>query len=235
MTDRHRLSTRAAFPVWLVALLIVLSPAWAEAPVEDYAKIDPEALGVKRVAARKDPKTGFVVGGKNATALVSKLTEIAGQSIGDLEQLMRPGGLSTAGFLGQDERLLDVLTADNRLVVDELGLTHQDLAWHLLILGAVAQKEAGKEPKEITYHGCKFKIKAVTFKAFVRSPFDDGTRTNCETTVENLASGKKITYSLLVPQMVERYGFYEGKGTRFRVEPRAIVEVLDFLKPAKRP
>jgi hypothetical protein len=35
--------------------------------------------------------------------------------------------------------------------------------------------------------------------------------------------------------MVERYGFYEGKGTRFRVDPRAIVEVLDFLAPAKKP
>jgi len=235
MIDRRCPSARAAFLVALPALLIVLSPARTEAPVEDYAKLDPERLGLKRIAARKDPKTGFVVGGKNATALVSKLTEIAGQSIGDLEQVMRPGGLSTAGFLGPDERLLDVLAADNRLVVDELGLTHQDLAWHLLILGAVAQKEAAQEPKEITYHGRKFRIKAVTFKAFVRSPFDDGTRTNCEVTLENLASGKKLTYSLLVPQMAERYGFYEGKGTRFRVAPRAIVGVRDFLKPPKQP
>jgi hypothetical protein len=30
--------------------------------------------------------------------------------------------------------------------------------------------------------------------------------------------------------MVERYGFYEGKGTPYRVEPKQIVEVLDFLK-----
>jgi hypothetical protein len=33
--------------------------------------------------------------------------------------------------------------------------------------------------------------------------------------------------------MIERYGFYEGKGTRYRVEPRAVLEVLDFLKPTK--
>jgi hypothetical protein len=33
--------------------------------------------------------------------------------------------------------------------------------------------------------------------------------------------------------MVERYGFYEGKGTSYRVDPRAVLEVFDFLKPAK--
>jgi hypothetical protein len=31
--------------------------------------------------------------------------------------------------------------------------------------------------------------------------------------------------------MIERYGFYEGKGTMYRVDPRQILEVFDFLKP----
>ena len=57
--------------------------------------------------------------------------------------------------------------------------------------------------------------------------------TNCEATVWNLTSRKKLTYSLLVPHMIERYGFYEGKGTSYRVEPRAVLQVFDFLKPAK--
>jgi hypothetical protein len=30
--------------------------------------------------------------------------------------------------------------------------------------------------------------------------------------------------------MIERYGFYEGKGTPYRVEPRQVIEVFDFLK-----
>jgi hypothetical protein len=202
-------------------------------PVEDYARADPAKLGVKPVPARKDPRTGFVVGGKNPTALIPKLTEIAGRPIADLEDDMRPGGLSTAGFLGEGERLLGVLAADNRYVVDERGLTHQGLARPLLILGAVAVKYAEREPREITYHGRKFKVRANLSRVFVRSPFHDGTRTNCTVTAENLGNGKKLTYSLLVPQMIERYGFYEGKGTRYRVEPRAVLEVLDFLKPAK--
>src|SRR5262245_44204315 len=113
----------------LLAVLLVLSPpAPARGPDEDYARVDPESLGVKPVPVREDPKTGFVVGGKNPTALIGKLTEIAGQPVAQLERTMRPGRLSTAGFLGKNERLLDVLAADNRTVVDDMGLTHQQLA-----------------------------------------------------------------------------------------------------------
>jgi hypothetical protein len=41
-------------------------------------------------------------------------------------------------------------------------------------------------------------------------------------------------YSLLVPEMIVRYGFYEGKGTPYRVDPRDVLEVFDFLKKAKK-
>jgi hypothetical protein len=67
------------------------------------------------------------------------------------------------------------------------------------------------------------------------SPFYDDTKANQEATVHNLDNGKKIAYSLLVPLMIERYGFYEGKGTPYRLEPSKTVEVLDFLKKKEKP
>jgi hypothetical protein len=60
------------------------------------------------------------------------------------------------------------------------------------------------------------------------SPFYDDTSTSREAIVKNLGNGKRLRYSLLVPHMIERYGFYEGKGTRFRVEPRRVVEVFEL-------
>jgi hypothetical protein len=197
--------------------------------VADYTKADLKELGVVPVKAEKDPRTGFVVGGKNPTALVAKLTEIAGRPVADLERDMRPGRLSSAGFLGKDERLTDVLAEDNRIVVDQRKLSHQELARHLHILGALAVKLALKGPKEFSYHGGKYKVEAKRFRASVDSPFQDGTKTNTEVTITNLDNGKSVRYSLLVPHLIERYGFYEGRGTRFRVEPGAILDVLDFL------
>jgi hypothetical protein len=215
-----------------LCLLAVLAARTPAAP-PDYTKADPEDLGIKPVKPATDPKTGFVVGGKNPTALILKLKEVAGRPVADLEKDMRPGAMSAKGFLGKDERLLDVLAGDNRYVVDRLGLTHQELARHLHLLGAVALKHSEEGSVEITYHGKKFRLAARLSRGYQDSPFKDGTKTNCNLTVVNMANGKKLGYSLLVPHMMERYGFYEGKGTPYRVEPKVVLEVLDFIKPGE--
>lgn len=144
---------------------------------------------------------------------------------------MRPGAASTAGFLGSDERLLDVLVSDNDYVVDQLKLTHQELALHLRAVAAIGQKRQGAL---FLYHGQRLKVTLRFSRGFQESPFGDGTRANSEATVENLTNGKKIEFSLLVPDMIERYGFYEGKGTSYRVAPRDLAAVFDFVRKDKK-
>ncbi|MGH7139050.1 MAG: hypothetical protein ACREHD_25165 [Pirellulales bacterium] len=56
-----------------------------------------------------------------------------------------------------------------------------------------------------------------------RSPFNDGTESGTEAIVENLDSGRQLKFGLLVPYMIERYGFYEGRRTPYRVEPRDVL------------
>ena len=188
---------------------------------------------VTPVEPKKDARTGFVVGGRNDTALVRRLTELNGRSIADLEKDMRPGAEfpfgSNAGFLGPEEKLLEVLAADNQYVVDELGLTHQELAKHLHAMGTIGLWKQTEEV-EFTYRGRRFKVKAGPTSGTQPSPFRDGTNSGNNVTVHNLDNGKKLEYALLVPYMIERYGFYEGKGTSYRVEPKQVVELFDFLK-----
>ncbi len=188
-----------------------------------------------------NPKTGFTIGGKNETATIRKLTEINGRSIADLERDMRPGAKSEvgsdAGFLGKDEKLIDILVEDNKYVVDDRGLTHQELARAMHALGAIAMWQYGKRTSgtEVIYRGRRFKTTAVRTRGTQSSPFLDGIESGDNVTVENVETGKKLEYALLVPHLIERYGFYEGHGTRYRVEPAKIVELFDFIgkKPAK--
>jgi hypothetical protein len=202
---------------------------------KDFAGVDPATLGVRPVPVRKDPETGFVVGGRNPTDLIRTLKEINGRRVTDLEEDMRPGAVtgvgSSTGFLGKDEGLLDVLAEDNRFVVEEAGRTHQELAEHLLTLAAIGGKVG---EGTFLYHGRRFRVELQYSRGFQPSPFRDGTRTNVEAVVHNQDSGKEIRYSLLVPEMARRYGFYEGRGTPYRVEPRKVLEVLDFLKCRRR-
>ena len=190
---------------------------------------------VPPVMPRRDPKTGFAVGGRNATTVIRHLTEINGRTIGELEEDMRPGATSEVGsdkgFLGANEKLLDVLVEDNQYVVGELGLTHQEIAKHLHAMGTIGfwQASQKKTESEFIYHGRRFKVKLMVSRGFQPSPFRDGIKSGSDVTVENLDSGRKLQYALLVPYMVERYGFYEGKGTPYRVEPRKVLELFDFL------
>jgi hypothetical protein len=193
------------------------------------------------VEPKKDAKTGFVVGDKNDTDLVRGLSEINGRTIADLEKDMRPGAKSevgsAAGFLGPDEKLLEILVADNRYVVDELGLTHQELAKHLHAIGSIGRWQAWEHRRfeyEFVYKGRRFKTRTIVTKDFQPSPFMDGTKSGTDVEVENLDNGKKMKYGLLCPYMIERYGFFEGKGTTYRVEPSQVLEVFDFLEKKKR-
>lgn len=220
-----------------LGLISITSLGVAQQPAKDYKDIDLTKFDILPVEVKKDPKTGFVVGGKNSTQLLRKLTHINGISIAKLEQSMRPKELSQAGFLGKDEKLLDVLAADNEYVVDQLGLTHQELARHLHAMGVISRllgDKAKPAPLEFVYQGRRFRVKREDTRGMQPSPFLDGTRSGSNVEVVNLDNGKKMWYGLLVPFMVERYGFYEGKGTRYRLEPRDVIAVFDFLQPAKK-
>jgi hypothetical protein len=204
--------------------------------VPDHTSASLEQLGIPPVVPAKDPKTGFIVGGQNPTALLRNLTEINGRTIAELEAEMRPGNRSetgsVAGFLGPDEALLDVLAMDNEFVADRHGLTHQELARHLHLVGAIALKHVpwgDSKEYEFRYHGRLMSVARQSWKGLQFSPFLDGTSTDTDVTVTNRTHGKQLKYSLLVPYMIERYGFYEGKGTPYRVEPRDVLEVFDFL------
>ena len=209
----------------------------------DFTTPDLKDLKVEFVKPAKDEKTGFLVAGKNDTALIRKLTELNERTITALEKDMRPGAKSEVGsrlgFLGKDEKLLDILAGDNDFVLGKLGLTHQELAKHLHIVGAITHKHAkagdDKEGFDFKYHGRRYNTKYIAFRGIAHSPFYDGTKTNTEVTLTNLDAKAKLKYSMLVPHMIERYGFYEGHGTPYRVDPRDIVAVFDFLAPKKNP
>jgi hypothetical protein len=231
----------------LVFSLLLIASSWPceadEVKEKDYKDVPLDQIGVKLVKPTKDARTGFIVGGKNSTDLVRKLAEINGRQIADLEKDMRPGALgepskngdrfegSTKGFLGKEEKLLDVLAMDNEFVVDKLGLTHQDIARPLLIVAAIGDKNRFNEKEtKFRYHGHDYALKMICYKGYQYSPFYDKIGTSCDAELENLTAKKKLKYSLLVPQMIERYGFYEGTGTPYRVEPSEVLEVFPFLK-----
>ncbi|MBA4190206.1 MAG: hypothetical protein C0467_19650, partial [Planctomycetaceae bacterium] len=172
--------------------------AGGERAPKDYTDVSLKELGITQFEPKKDLETGFVVGGVNETKAIRNLKKINGIAIADLEKSMRPGGLSDAGFLGKDERLLDVMAADNEFVL-KAGLTHQQIALQLRIFEELVREvDSVEKPitgltvvtKPFTYRGSNFQVKKVIYKGSQESPFQDDTSGSVDYFLTNLGTGE---------------------------------------------
>lgn len=133
---------------------------------------------------------------------------------------------TSGSFLGRNESLRDVLAEDNDYILG-LGLTHQELGRMIRYTTALSQVLGlGR----FTYKGRTYSTSWLMSLGYQESPFADGTRCSSDFGITNENTGAKFYTSTLHGDIIERYGFYAGKGVGYRLEPRDIVEVFDFLK-----
>ncbi len=187
-------------------------------------ELTPDELGITHHEITEP--SGFVVGGTNDSDLIRGLKIINNEPVGLLEQRMRPGKSSMAGFLGQDEKLIDVMVEDNDYVRSQ-GLTHKELGEQLRYAEAVYRQFG---INEYQYKGRNFRVGVTQWRGIQDSPFKDGTGASADMEITNLDTGSSLRASMLMGHMIERYGFYEGHGTPYRVDPEKIIEVFDYLK-----
>lgn len=126
----------------------------------------------------------FAGTGLHSTTELEQAVTITGRSIAEITDLGRPGGLSSAGFMAEDEDVQSVLLGDNRLVA-ALGLTHPQMArpllhvWHRI----EADAEGGRwdmaahrwnQGPTLSYEGREILVEAHDTKGGQESIFDDG-------------------------------------------------------------
>jgi hypothetical protein len=170
----------------------------------------------------------FNVGDKNETSAILSSERIGALSVQDLEERMRPLNDSMQGFMGENESLLEILAYDNELV-RQSGLTHEQLAKPLSDMRQMWREaySQGNEEVEVEYGGTKYLISGTSWRGMQESPFQDEAATNIDLAVTNLSNGRTIEFSGLLPDMIANYGFYEGRGTQYRLEPGQIAAVFE--------
>ncbi len=141
------------------------------------------------------------------------------------QENMKPGIITRDGFLGNDTRnLIDILIEDEA-EVQRLGVTHRVIAERMINLRDAGMRGLG-EFISVSPH---FEIRVDTVRGKLPCPFGDpGIFPKTNTTVRNMAIGKEITYTDLNIHMIMAHGFYEGKGSAFRLEPSELVEILEI-------
>jgi len=141
-----------------------------------------------------------------------------------IQERMAPGVIVRDGFLGVDGRnLVDILTTDEA-AAHRFGLSHREIADRMIELRDAGIAGLG-EYIDVQPH---FEVRVDSVRGKLPCPFGDpGIFQKTNTTVKNLALGREITYTDLHIHMVGSHGFYEGKGSAFRVEPKDLAEILE--------
>lgn len=140
-----------------------------------------------------------------------------------LEQTLRSSRLSGRGFLGDDKRSLwGILDADAR-EVEQLGYTMSQIAARMKEITDKAREGLG----DWVDVGENLKAWATDARGVIACPWPHAFRANkTVTTAERTDTGKQIRWADLSIHLIAEHGFFQGKGSEFRLEPRELVEII---------
>jgi hypothetical protein len=144
-----------------------------------------------------------------------------------IQEAMRPGVITRDGFLGRDRRNLVDILEDDEAVVKRMNLTHRRIADRMLELRDAGMRGLG-DFISVEPH---YEVRVDSVRGKLPCPFGDpGILPKTNITVRNLEKNSEIIYTDLHIHLIGSHGFYEGKGSPFRLEPAALVDMLD-IKP----
>lgn len=140
-----------------------------------------------------------------------------------IQERMQPGRLTLDGMLGSDTRPLPEIIEADDVAVKRLGVSHQAVAQRLRELQEAARARLGDEfVAERVYT-----LRAEESRGILVCPFGHvGRYLKCVTFLKHLPTGREIRWTDLGIHMIESHGFYEGRGSPFRLEPEEVVKLL---------
>jgi hypothetical protein len=150
-----------------------------------------------------------------------------------LDQMLRSSTLVAGGFMGTDPRsVFEVIEAD-AAVLDKYGLNAAMVARRMQELTNQAQRGLGTW---IDVNGGRLRVMSEEYKGLLVCPWGHPGRYDKRITiVECPEKGQTLTWSDLNIHLIEAHGFFEGKGSAFRIEPELAAAILFHKDPSAEP
>ena len=126
--------------------------------------------------------------------------------------------------MGDDKRkLVDILLI--WAAVTALGLNHRILADRMETLMEKARERFGNP---VLIDGF-LEITAEDSRGTIACPFrHQGMYPKVNVQAVNIKTGERIRWTALNVHMIREHGFYEGKGSPFRIEPLDLIRILEI-------
>lgn len=144
-----------------------------------------------------------------------------------LMKRMAPGVLCREGFLGHDHRTLHEIIENDAHELDHMGITTEQIADEMERILEAAVNTFGA-PVTVTTAGGRGLV--ATYRESmgkIPSPWGGYVFGKGEVELADPATGEIVQrYTPLSVHLVRQHAFFQGRGSRYRIEPREFVELL---------
>jgi len=140
-----------------------------------------------------------------------------------IEELMRSSKIVAGGFLGGDPRPLEEIIEADAAELEALGVDCRTLAARMADLRDQARRGLG----DFVPVGAGLEAAANDSRGTLICPWGDNTR-HFKTliTVRRKGTDRTFRWSDLTIHLIGEHGFFQGRHSAFRLEPRELVELL---------
>ncbi len=141
-----------------------------------------------------------------------------------LDELLRSSALVADGFMGHDRRSAAEIIQADAAALAKCGVTAALLARRMRELTALAQTGLGTQ---VDAGGGDLLVSCEECKGWLVCPWGHpGRYAKRVTTAERPKTGATLAWTDLNVHLIEAHGFFEGRGSAFRIEPEAAAEFL---------
>nr|WP_300980424.1 hypothetical protein [Mesotoga sp.] len=139
---------------------------------------------------------------------------------------MRAGSITGPGFLGHDERNLVDIISEDQAKVKELGLTNEIIANKLEMFMKQGERGFGSPVKVDD----RFVVIVEESRGYIPCPFRHGHLSKkANINVRNIARKEEVDYSPISIHLIREHGFYQGKGSPYRLDPAKVARILELI------
>jgi hypothetical protein len=139
---------------------------------------------------------------------------------------MAAGVLCREGFVGADTRPLQEILDTDRSTVERLGCTHEQLADRLRRVCEAAMAGLGTP---VLVEDGRLTAEYREAMGYIPCPWADAARRpKGEVEITDPRTGRSLVCTPLSVHLIEAHGFYQGRGSRYRLEPADVAALFQL-------